>query len=113
MIQICRILEYLHSLPRPVVHQDVKPANLILEAHLGEVRLVDFGTARAEIPEGATPGSGARASVYGTEGYAPVSYTHLDVYKRQVSLRTIRWYRGWWIRGRSRLAMSISIPSAT
>ncbi len=71
VIQICRILEYLHSLPRPVVHQDVKPANLILEAHLGEVRLVDFGTARAEIPEGATPGSGARASVYGTEGYAP------------------------------------------
>jgi serine/threonine protein kinase len=70
-IQACRILEYLHGQPRPVVHQDIKPANLILESQLGEVRLVDFGTARAEIPPGAKPGNGPHASVYGTDGYAP------------------------------------------
>ena len=70
-IQVCRILEYLHSQPRPVVHQDVKPANLILDSQLGEVRLVDFGTARAEMPRGATPESGRDSSVYGTDGYAP------------------------------------------
>ena len=70
-IQVCRILEYLHSQSRPVVHQDVKPANLILDSQLGEVRLVDFGTARAEIPRGVVPESGPGSSVYGTDGYAP------------------------------------------
>jgi serine/threonine protein kinase len=70
-IQTCRVLEYLHSQKRPVVHQDVKPANLILESQLGEVRLVDFGTARAEIPPGAQPGNGSDSSIWGTDGYAP------------------------------------------
>jgi serine/threonine protein kinase len=70
-IQVCGILEYLHSQPRPVVHQDIKPANLILESHLGYVRLVDFGTARVEIPAGSGPGNGRKASIYGTDGYAP------------------------------------------
>ncbi|MCE5257667.1 MAG: protein kinase [Chloroflexi bacterium] len=68
-IQLCRILEYLHALPHPVIHQDIKPANIILEAHLGEVRLVDFGTARLAVPSGVLGQS--QASVYGTEGYAP------------------------------------------
>jgi serine/threonine protein kinase len=71
VIQVARILEYLHAQPRPVVHQDIKPANLILERHLGSPRLVDFGTARAEIPQGDGPGNGRRASIYGTDGYAP------------------------------------------
>jgi serine/threonine protein kinase len=69
-IQVCRILEYLHALPHPVVHQDIKPANIILEAHLGEVRLVDFGTARVELPPDSVLDK-TRPSVYGTEGYAP------------------------------------------
>lgn len=71
IIQVCRILEYLHSQPHPIVHQDIKPANLILESHLGYVRLVDFGTAHAEIPRGCALGNGAKASIYGTGGYAP------------------------------------------
>jgi len=70
-IQTCRILEYLHSQSRPVVHQDVKPANLILESQLGLVRLVDFGTAHVRIPHGSGPGNGSEASIYGTDGYAP------------------------------------------
>jgi len=70
-IQGCLILEYLHSQPHPVVHQDVKPANLILESQLGLVRLVDFGTAHTRIPRDAGPGNGSEASIYGTDGYAP------------------------------------------
>lgn len=70
-IRVCRILEYLHSQPRPVVHQDVKPANMILESQLGDVRLVDFGTAHARAPRHAQPGDGRKSSVYGTDGYAP------------------------------------------
>jgi len=71
-IQVCRILEYLHDPARPVVHQDIKPANVILEPHLGQVRLVDFGTARRrDHGEQGQPGTDDRSSVYGTAGYAP------------------------------------------
>ncbi|MHB1317099.1 MAG: protein kinase domain-containing protein [Anaerolineae bacterium] len=71
-IQVCRILEYLHTRPRPVVHQDIKPANVILEPQMGEVRLVDFGTARQrDHAAGGEPGTDERSSIYGTAGYAP------------------------------------------
>lgn len=71
VIQVCRILEYLHERPRPVVHQDVKPANLILESLSGDVRLVDFGTARSRGHAEGDPGEDEEEGVYGTAGYAP------------------------------------------
>lgn len=43
--QVLDVLEYLHGLTPPVIHRDVKPANLIRDA-AGRVRLVDFGLAR-------------------------------------------------------------------
>ena len=96
-IGVCQILEYLHSQPRPVVHQDIKPANIVLEHQLGEVRLLDFGTARAGLParplpqerqgrggrrsresgrdarapENGNGDNGSRSSIFGTDGYAP------------------------------------------
>lgn len=71
-IQVCRILEYLHTRSHPVVHQDIKPANVILEPQMGEVRLVDFGTARQrDHAAGGEPGTDERSSIYGTAGYAP------------------------------------------
>ena len=70
VIQACRILEYLHVRPRPVVHGDVKPANLIVERQLGYVRLVDFGTA-TERHDGHSPeATGSDTEAYGTDGYA-------------------------------------------
>jgi hypothetical protein len=70
-VRICKVLEYLADQPTPVVHHDVKPANLIIDRSSGEVRLVDFGTARsrtawatqARLQRGAT-------ALFGTEGYA-------------------------------------------
>lgn len=73
-VQVCGILEYLADQPRPVVHQDIKPANLIREQVVGDVRLVDFGTARSRylMTGPLTQGVAAspRSSVYGTMGYA-------------------------------------------
>lgn len=69
-VQLCRILEYLHGQLRPVMHLDIKPANLILEAQLGDVRLVDFGTAGVR-QSGEHPTEGSDGGVYGTDGYAP------------------------------------------
>jgi serine/threonine-protein kinase len=41
-----RILRYLHTLPRPVMHMDVKPENFI--RHRGELSLFDFGLSYRE-----------------------------------------------------------------
>lgn len=69
-IQACGILEYLHSRSRPVVHGDVKPANLIVETQLGYVRLVDFGTASVRRDGEHHEGAADKQEAYGTDGYA-------------------------------------------
>lgn len=71
-IQICRVLEYLASIrPTPVMHNDIKPANIIIDKHGGQAVLVDFGTASARYRSGGGGQPGAQlSSVYGTVGYA-------------------------------------------
>ncbi len=59
-IAVCSILEHLHSRNPPVVHCDIKPANLIRDSESHALFLVDFGAA-------APSGSGEN---YGTPGYA-------------------------------------------
>jgi serine/threonine protein kinase len=66
-IRVCRVLEYLADRPTPVIHHDIKPANLIVERTSGEVRLVDFGTARIHTRR-LLPGE--PPTIFGTQGYA-------------------------------------------
>lgn len=72
-VALCRVLEYLaQRKPSPVVHHDIKPPNVLLDTNNGEVRLVDFGTAKARLLQ--QPGGGVglqKSSIYGTSGYAP------------------------------------------
>ncbi len=71
VITACRVLEYLGSRPTPVIHHDIKPANLIADRTSGEVRLVDFGTAQVRTSWAAQSRAGrALSSVFGTQGYA-------------------------------------------
>ncbi len=44
-IDICDVLDYIHSQIPPIIYRDLKPANLMLDAH-NRVTLVDFGIAR-------------------------------------------------------------------
>jgi serine/threonine protein kinase len=70
-IQICQVLNYLARQQPPVIHHDIKPANIILDNH-GDVKLVHFGTARARMTK--QPGGRLglhKSSIYGTAGYAP------------------------------------------
>ncbi len=46
MIQVCTILTYLHNLQPPLVHRDVKPANLILRNLDSRLMLLDFGAVK-------------------------------------------------------------------
>ena len=74
-VRVCRVLEYLAGQPTPVVHHDIKPANLIVDRVSGEVRLVDFGTAKMQtrwareqrLAHGAQRG---QTALFGTTGYA-------------------------------------------
>lgn len=67
-VALCRTLEYLAGRTPPVIHQDIKPANLILNAGSSGLYLVDFGAARARML--APAGQGGQTMVFGTPGYA-------------------------------------------
>jgi serine/threonine-protein kinase len=62
-LQVCEILDYLHSQTPPVVHRDITPDNLLLQEH-GELKLVDFNVA-CQVDLSAT------ATVVGKHAYIP------------------------------------------
>jgi eukaryotic-like serine/threonine-protein kinase len=64
--QICDALEYLHSRTPPVIHRDVKPANIKIRPG-GKAMLVDFGIAKV-YSQNVNTNTGARAV---TPGYSP------------------------------------------
>lgn len=65
-IQLCDVLNYIHSYNPPIIYRDMKPANIIYDKKLRRLYLVDFGTARFVA---ALRASGLTA--IGTLGYAP------------------------------------------
>jgi outer membrane protein assembly factor BamB/tRNA A-37 threonylcarbamoyl transferase component Bud32 len=62
-IQLCHVLNYLHSHNPPIVFRDMKPSNVMLDAHQ-VIRLVDFGIAKLFQ-------TGQKGTMIGTEGYSP------------------------------------------
>lgn len=65
-------LDYLHHLSYPIVHCDIKPANLILLPHASAPVLVNFGGAQIRHDLNQT----AQPDRYGTPGYAaPEQYS--------------------------------------
>ena len=64
-IQICTILDHIHRLPKPLIHRDIKPQNIIIRDSDERIFLVDFGLAREA-------GKNSLVSMVGTAAYAPL-----------------------------------------
>lgn len=62
-MQVCDLMQYLHSMNPPVIHRDLTPDNLILQPD-GTVKLVDFNVAHQLE-------SSASATVVGKHAYIP------------------------------------------
>src|SRR6266571_7071778 len=63
-LQLCRVLDYLHSQQPPIIFRDLKPAN-IMRNHTGQLYLIDFGIARYF-----KPGQAKDTVALGSPGYA-------------------------------------------
>ncbi|MFP4498574.1 MAG: protein kinase domain-containing protein [Vulcanimicrobiota bacterium] len=62
-VEICDVLNYLHTFNPPIIYRDLKPSNIIITPR-EQIRLVDFGIAKIFI-------SKVRGTMIGTQGYAP------------------------------------------
>src|SRR5712692_1565020 len=63
-LQLCTVLDYLHSQQPPIVFRDLKPAN-IMRTPKGQLYLIDFGIARYF-----KPGQAKDTIALGSPGYA-------------------------------------------
>ena len=64
MRQLCEVVDYLHSQKPPIIHCDIKPANVMLTPQ-GDICLIDFNISGVKTEEGI-------ASIGYSDGYAPV-----------------------------------------
>ena len=47
MVSVLETLTYLHQCTPPIIHRDIKSANLIRDSRTGRIKMVDFGIARS------------------------------------------------------------------
>jgi serine/threonine-protein kinase len=85
-LQVLDALEYLHGQKPPIIHRDVKPANIRITPE-GKAVLVDFGIAKYMVTGHYTATAAARV---GSPGYAPLEqYTGMGSTDRRTDLYSL------------------------
>lgn len=51
MLEICHLIQILHSQNPPIIHRDIKPENFVIQKGSGTLYLIDFDTARQFTPD--------------------------------------------------------------
>lgn len=89
-LQLCEVLNYLHSCQPPVIFRDLKPANIIVSPQ-GRIYLIDFGLARLF-----DPAQSKNSSPFGSPGYAapeqydsPQTTARADIYSLGATLHQL------------------------
>src|SRR5438128_11181862 len=89
-MQLCTVLDYLHTRFPPIIFRDLKPANIMRTAN-GHLYLIDFGIARHF-----KPGQSRDTMALGSPGYAaPEQYgraqttPRADIYSLGVMLQQL------------------------
>ena len=89
-LQLCSVVEYLHTRQPPIVFRDLKPANVMLTPS-GHIYLIDFGIARHF-----KPGQEKDTMALGSSGYAPPEQygksqttTRADIYSLGATLHQL------------------------
>lgn len=81
MAPIFDAIMYLHTQQPPIIHRDVKPANIILSPEGNSAALVDFGIAKEVDPEATTTANRWCSPGYGApEQYSRGTDTRTDIY---------------------------------
>ena len=110
-IQLCDVLNYLHTREKPIVYRDLKPSNIMLRPN-GEITLIDFGTAREFKIENiedttslGTPGYAAPEQ-YGSQDHKGKARPESDIYCLGATLHHL-------ITGRNPAATPFNFPPIT
>jgi WD40 repeat protein/tRNA A-37 threonylcarbamoyl transferase component Bud32 len=89
-LQLCTVLDYLHTRQPPIIFRDLKPANIIVSP-AGDISLIDFGIARHF-----KPGQTRDTVAFGSAGYAaPEQYgkaqttAQADIYSLGATLHQV------------------------
>jgi WD40 repeat protein len=90
VLQLCSVIEYLHTRQPPIIFRDLKPGNVMLTPS-GHVYLIDFGIARHF-----KPGQQKDTAALGSSGYAPPEQygksqttTQADIYSLGATLHQL------------------------